>query len=314
MEEVKKEASAEPQGQPSEFVSVSQEGVIALSPEAEAIMEGKEPEVKEPEKKEPEKKEPEKASEKPEEKKRKIKWQGQEVEVEPEKEDELIQKGYDYTQKTQALAAERDMIAPYSGLVKALQEDPGLKKHIADYLKGDTKKEVKPEFDDPIEQLKWETRQETLKEVEERFIKPLQEKTQMVSHEQVIESVRSKVQADPMFKDVDQAMRAYISELPESVGRNLFMQLDQDPKSYLDTYNKLREKIAKQKTSEAKPEVKDEKLPDPVKRETHAPLLEGADKGTSESATKAMNDKIKALIKRSKSGDFAATGELLELM
>jgi len=311
------------QVQPSanDHVSVK-DGVVILSPEAEAIMEGKEPEIKEQEKTEPEKAsdpEPEKKEPPKEEKpKRKIKWQGEEVEIEPDKEEELLQKGFDYTKKTQALAAERDLITPHVGLIKAMQADPDLQKHIANYLKGDTKKEAPKEFDDPIDQLKYETRQEVLKEVEEKFFKPLQQKTENVSREQVINSVLAQVQKDDLYPEVDKAMREYIAELPEVVGRPLFNQLNNDPKSYLETYNKLRKKIADKKQKEpekkqAAESAETDKMPEPVKRETKAPLLESADKGGAEPSSKALNDKIKVLIKRSRNGDHTATGELLEL-
>lgn len=304
----------------ADHVSVSDDGNIVLSPEASAIMEGKEPEAQKEPEKASEQKEPEKAPEKvpekePEKPKRKIKWQGQEVEVEPEKEEELLQKGFDYTKKTQALAAERDMITPYVGLVNAMQNDPEKAIAIAKILKGETVNEQPTQFDDPIEQLKYETRMETLREVEEKYIKPLQKQTAEVAQGRIIDSVLREVQKDPMFNEVDKAMCQYIADLPESVGRPLFNTLNGDPKSYLETYNKFRTKLAAKKP-EAKPEVQpatEEKAPEPLKRETHAPLLESADKGGNEPASKALNDKIKALIKRSRAGDDAATGELLEL-
>jgi hypothetical protein len=302
--------------QPSDHVSVSNDGNIVLSPEAEAIMEGKEPEVKEPEKKEVEKEtspEPEKEPEKKEEKpKRKIKHNGAEVEIEPDKEEELLQKGFDYTQKTQALAAERDMITPYVGLVKAMQSDPALSKNIAALLKGDTKQEV-PQFDDPIEQLKYETEQRTIERVKKELIEPLQHQTAQVTREQVIETVKTRVQADPLFKEVQTEIFNYISQLPDSIGRPLYNELNGNPQAYLEMFNKVRTKIADKKPKEQEKQQPEEELPEPVKRETHAPLLESADKTGGNVKSKEQSDKIKALIKRSRNGDFAATGELLEL-
>jgi hypothetical protein len=307
------------QVQPSveDHVSVV-DGNITLSPEAEAILEGREPDVpqkeqpektpEEPEKKEPETKEPPKE----EKAKRKIKWQGQEVDIEPEKEEELLQKGFDYTQKTQALAAERDMITPYVGLVKAMQADPNLQKHIADYLKGDTKKVETVESDDPIEQIITQAEKRAYERVQKELIEPIQKKTDQMTLEQVISSVSAEVRKDPLYPEVDKAMREYIAEMPEVVGRPLFNQLNTDPKSYLETFNKFRTKIAATKKTEAKPETP-ETLPEPTKRETHAPLLESGDKGGSEPSSKAMNDKIKTLLKRSRGGDFQALGELLEM-
>lgn len=298
--------------QPSDHVSVSADGQIILSPEAEAIMEGQEP--PEPEKKEPDKaSESEKEPEKKEVAKRKIKHNGVEVEIEPEKEDELISMGFDYTKKTQALAEERNKLTPYLGLVDALQKDPELQRHIAGYLKGDTKKEEPPTSDDPIEQLKYETRQEVLKEVEEKFIKPLQQQNQFLSREQLIERVRTEVQRDPLYAEVHKAIIDYVQELPDSVGKNLYLQLDQDPQSYIDMYNKQRTKIAALKDKAKETTTKEEKPPEPVKRETHAPILESGNKGGAETSDKVLKEKIKDLVKRSRAGDFHATGELLEL-
>ena len=304
------------QVQPSVESHVSVVGAnIALSPEAEAILDGKEPVVEEPQKEsQPATKEPEKEPPKEEEKaKRVIKWKGEDVELDPAKEEELLQKGFDYTQKTQALAAERDMITPYVGLVKAMQSDPNLQKHIADYLKGETKKPEPVESDDPIEQIITQAEKRAYERVQKELIEPIQKKTDQMTLEQVISSVSAEVRKDPLYNEVDKAMRDYISEMPEVVGRPLFNQLNTDPKSYLETYNKFRTKIAEKQTK-PEPEPEAEKIPEPVKRETRAPILESADKGGLEPASKAQKEKIKELMKRSRNGDYRATGELMELM
>lgn len=309
------EAQETTQVQPSVESHVSLvDNNIALSPEAEAILDGKEPIVEEPKKEsQPETKEPEPPKE--EKAKRVIKWKGEDVEIDPAKEEELLQKGFDYTQKTQALAAERDMITPYVGLVKAMQNDPNLQKHIADYLKGETKKPEPVESDDPIEQIITQAEKRAYERVQKELIEPIQKKTDQMTLEQVISSVSAEVRKDPLYNEVDKAMRDYIAEMPEVVGRPLFNQLNTDPKSYLETYNKFRTKIAdKQKKQEPTPEAKEEKIPEPVKRETHAPILESADKGGLEPASKAQKEKIKELMKRSRNGDYRATGELMELM
>lgn len=310
------EAQETTQVQPSVESHVSLvDNNIALSPEAEAILDGKEPIVEEPKQEsQPETKEPEKEPPQKEEKaKRVIKWKGEDVEIDPAKEEELLQKGFDYTQKTQALAAERDMITPYVGLVKAMQNDPNLQKHIADYLKGETKKPEPVESDDPIEQIITQAEKRAYERVQKELIEPIQKKTDQMTLEQVISSVSAEVRKDPLYNEVDKAMRDYIAEMPEVVGRPLFNQLNTDPKSYLETYNKFRTRIAeKQKKPEPEPEA--EKIPEPVKRETRAPILESADKGGLEPASKAQKEKIKELMKRSRNGDYRATGELMELM
>ncbi len=312
MEETQETTQVQPSVE--SHVSLS-DGNIVLSPEAEAILDGKEPIVEEPKQEsQPETKEPEKEPPQKEEKaKRVIKWKGEDVEIDPAKEEELLQKGFDYTQKTQALAAERDMITPYVGLVKAMQTDPNLQKHIADYLKGETKKPEPVESDDPIEQIVTQVGKRVYERVQKELIEPIQKKTDQMTLEQVISSVSAEVRKDPLYNEVDKAMRDYIAEMPEVVGRPLFNQLNTDPKSYLETYNKFRTRIAeKQKKPEPEPEA--EKIPEPVKRETRAPILESADKGGLEPASKAQKEKIKELMKRSRNGDYRATGELMELM
>jgi hypothetical protein len=316
----------EVQAEPKTHVSLSDDGIILLSPEAEAAMSGVEPPVLdkvEPEQAQPpviEKTEPEVA-------KRKIKWQGQEVEIDPTKEEEFLSKGYDYTQKTQQLAAERNSLAPYVGLIDAVKQDPGLSKHIAEYLKGTPKEEPK-QFDDPIEQLKQEMRTEILKDVEEKYVKPFQ---QQANYQQVVDNTKARVSSDPLYKDVhqvimqdcldhgfnpeslDQSGRVARPDLSDPVGLQMYVQLDRDPSAYLKTYNRVREKIAQKPPVEKAQEVSTEK-PVAVKRETKAPFLESSGGGTQPGATAKQAEKIKELTKRSRNGDFKATGELLELM
>lgn len=236
--------------------------------------------------------------------KRKIKYQGQEVEIEPEKETEFIQKGFDYTQKMQQLAAEREIITPYTGVIKALQNDPVLQKKIAEHLAG-TKEEPK-QFDDPIEQLKYETRQEVLKEVEAKFIKPLAEQQHTSNHQMQINSIKAQVQSDPMFQDVQGKIMEHINSMPPTVAQMMYRTLDQDPQSYLEMYKSIREKIPDNKT----PEVK---TPAPVKKEEHAPILESANSAPTESASKKDEARVKDLNKKYRqTGDLKVLAELIE--
>ena len=248
----------------------------------------------------PQKEEP-KESPKPEIQKRKIKWQGQEVEVDPEKEVELLQKGYDYTQKMQALAAERELITPHIGVIKAMQQDPTLRQKIAEHFTGTPKVET-PQFDDPIEQLKWETRQQTLKDVEEKFIKPMQMQQTQMTHQQVLANTRAQVQADPLFAEVHKAILDEVNSLPPSVQKTVYLQLDQDPKAYLETYQLKRQQLSAKKQTP---------MPEPTKREDHAPILESAKSAPSESELKKHNETLKSLNRRARSGDLRALGELL---
>ena len=273
------------------------------------------PPAKEPEKK-PEKP-PEKAEEKPPDKlpevtKRKIKHQGKEIELDPDKEIELIQKGFDYTQKMQALAAERQQLTASMGLIQAVQKDPELRKKIAEHLTGqitgEPKKPEPPKFDDPIEQLKWETRQEVLKEVEQRFVKPMQQQQQTMTHQQVIDQVRMQVQADPMYAEVQEAIRAEVAALPPTIAQNVYRTYDQNPKAYLEAYQIKRQQIAAKK---GKPQEAAKAMPEPVKREERAPILESAGNLPSDAEASKEREALKALNKKARAGDYRALGELL---
>lgn len=254
---------------------------------------------------------------------RKIKWQGQDVELEPDKEVELLQKGFDYTQKMQALAAERDLLTPHIGVVKAIQADPDLQRMIAEHLTGrpaETRREEKtPQFDDPIEQLKWEIRQDVLKEVEEKHVKPIQAQTQQMTHQQRLSSVKADVQADPLFAEVQQAITANVQAIAQTMGPeiagNMYRQLDQDPNAYLKAYHSMRPIIAARKSQSQSPPASGgpppANRPEPTKREERAPILESANSAPTESEARESNEKLKSLNKRARAGDYRALGELL---
>lgn len=298
---------SEEQGTPTEHVSMGENGAIILSEEAQAVMEGIEyPNLDE------EGKVDEATPAKPELPKvetRKIKHNGQEVEITPDKEIELLQKGFDYDFKRSQIEQERARLEPY----RVIEANPQLKQQVAALLMGHQNQPQvieQPQFDDPIEQLKWEMRQEVLKEVEEKYAKPFQQQMQMQNQMTVLERVRQQVQADPQYNEVQTAIMEQIKSMPESIGKNLYLQLDQDPKAYMEMFQTVKQRLKSTTTTE--PQAK---LPEPSKRETKAPILEQGN--TSESVVaeeKKMNEKIKELSRRSKNGDLRATGELMNLM
>lgn len=300
--------SEEVSGTPTEHVSMGENGAIILSEEAQAVMEGieypnldEEGKVDEATPAEPEP---------PKVETRKIKHNGQEVEITPDKEIELLQKGFDYDFKRSQIEQERARLEPY----RVIEANPQLKQQVAALLMGHQPQAQvieQPQFDDPIEQLKWETRQEILKEVEEKYAKPFQHQMQMQNQMTALERVRQQVQADPQFKEVQTAIMEQIKSLPESVGKNLYLQLDQDPKSYLEMFQTVKSRLAPPQQQAQQ----DTKLPEPTKRETKAPILEqGNNAETVTAEQQKMNDKIKELTKRSKNGDYRATGELMNLL
>jgi hypothetical protein len=248
--------------------------------------------------------------------KRKIKWQGQDVEIEPDKETEFIQKGFDYTQKMQKLSDERDLLTPHIGVIKAIQSDPTLQQKIAEHLTGRPaeKAEAKQTFDDPIQQLEHDIEQRLLAKVEQKYIQPMQQSQTQMTHLQRVNAMKAQVQADPMFADVQKAIHDSVDNVArtmgEDVARTMVLQLDQDIPTYLKTYNTMRQTIAAKKPPTDSPPDK-KPLPEPTKREEHAPILESANTAPTESEEKAHSENLKALNKRARTGDMHALGELL---
>lgn len=193
-----------------------------------------------------------------------IKWQGQEKEVTQAELLDLAQKGFDYTQKTQALATERDQLAPYQGLANLIKSDPVKAAQITAILSGQAL-QAQPEkktFDDPIEQLKWETKQEALAELR----KEMAANIAPIHRQQALNQVRSQVQADPDYQEVHTKIIEMVKAQPPSIQKAIYLQLDQDPAAYLDAFQHFKQQKAQ------KPETTP--IPKPVKKDTHAPILE----------------------------------------
>ncbi len=213
----------------------------------------------------------------------KIKWQGQEKELSEEEIIDLAQKGFDYTQKTQALALERDQLAPYQGLANRIKADPALAQKIAVLLSGQPQEEAK-KFDDPIEQLKWETKQETMAEIR----KELQQTLTPLHRQQALTQVRMQVQTDPDYREVHEKIIQMVQSQPPALQKNLYMQLDQDPNAYLQAFQ-----FFKQQKSQV---VTPLEQPKPIKKETRAPILESG--GVAPLEGVEAKDKVQRLSKQ----------------
>lgn len=258
------------------------DGEVQFSPEGQKFLvdmiDGLKPETKEPEAKQEPQKEPEKTPDvkaeepktEPEVKTEKRKFKDlkvdgevKELEIDETEEKELLQKGLHYTKEMQSLREKERSLSPYEALIKQLQTDPALNQHIAGYFAKGKETEKAPTFDDPIEQLKYEIKQEARKEIlgeiKKDFVEPM-------SRQQVLNSVAAKVQADPMFNEIQGEIINYIKAQPPSIGRTLAMQLDQDPAAYLEVFTATKERLSK---TEKKTEI-----PKPVKKEEKAPILE----------------------------------------
>lgn len=235
-----------------------------------------------------------------------IKWQGQEKEVTQDELLDLAQKGFDYTKKTQDLATERDNLAPYVGLANQIKSNPILASQIAALISGQQQAtpqaQESPKFDDPIEQLKWETKQEALAEFEKKLM-PMQRM-------QVINNVRAEVQRDPDYQAIHAQIIDMVKSQPPSIQKTLYLQLDQDPQAYLEAFQHFKQQKATTQPTET---------PKPVKKETHAPLLESSGNSAPDAVgKKAQQEKIsKMKAKALRSGDpmevskwLAASGAL----
>lgn len=197
-----------------------------------------------------------------------IKWQGQDKEVSRDELINLAQQGFDYTQKTQALADERNQLAPIQGLATIIQNDPVKAAQIAAIISGQapqTQQEAaptKPTFDDPIEQLKWETKQEALAEIRKEMSAQIAPMQRM----QVLNQVKQQIQADPDYPVVHQAIIDMVKAQPPAIQKTMYLQLDQDPVAYMDAFQFHKKNLATKKTNTTPPT--------PVKKETRAPILE----------------------------------------
>lgn len=291
-----------------EHVSLDESGNIRLSEEAMAVMDGVElPKVAEPkvETAPPVVDAPAQAEA------RKIKWNGQEVEVRPEQEVELLQKGYNYDQQMARIESERAKLAAYGGLVQAIEASPDIRLKVAQALGYQQEApQAAPQFDDPIEQIKWEAKQEAVKEVNDRLIAPLQQQQAQLAKSQQLQAAYQSVAGDPYYHAVNEAMRKFVSELPVALQKPTFDQLNENPDAYLDMYRRERGRlIATQPKTEPQAEV-----PPPTKRETKAPILESTSSAPDAETLKAERAYIKDLEKRSRNGDFRAIGELMSIM
>lgn len=209
--------------------------------------------------------------------KRKLKWNGQEVEV-PEKEIEaLAQQGFDYTKKTQALAERERSLAPVEGLAKQIQADPRFAAHVYGYFNQQVAPAHPPAAPtppptDPIDRLKWEIRQDVMQDIN----KVKQEFTQAVAplnQQSVITRTMLEVQKDPMYNEVQGKLFEYVNGLPPHSKRLEYMRLDQDPQSYTEMYDHFRTQLVRAKESTAPTQTP---APAPTTRETKAPMLEAS--------------------------------------
>lgn len=178
------------------------------------------------------------------------------------------------TQTQQELAAERNRLASLEGLWRQMQMDPNYAQHVLKGYRpvqpGQPQEAEKPQFDDPIQELKWETQQDAIKAMNPRFE---EQRIQMETMQRqiVMEQAKAQFRADPQFNDVQAAIIGHIKSLPESIAQPMYQHLNNDPRAYGEMFDHFKGKIAAQ--AEAKAE---QPKPQPVKTQERAPILEAA--------------------------------------
>jgi len=211
--------------------------------------------------------------------KRQLKVNGQTLEVDDEQLTALAQMGADYQQKMTDWREKDNSLAPYEALIKQLQTDPGLNEHLRNYFRPPQKAPEKPQFDDPIDQLKWETEQEVLRKVDERIKGVLEQNIAPLHKQTALNQVRQTVMADPDYRDVQAEIIKYVQGLPPALQKTTYAQLDQDPQAYLEMFGHYKQQIAAARAKPATPTTNDEpplaeKEPaTTVKRTEKAPIL-----------------------------------------
>lgn len=304
------QASATPA---AEHVTINESGTIVLSPEAMAAMENVQAPDPVADNTAADQNTPPQVDIPSPLATRTIKHNGQEVEVPLDQELALIQKGYNYETKMAQLEAERVKLQSYNGLVSAIEASPEIRQKVSQALGYETQPQppTAPQFDDPIEQLKWEVRQDVLKEVKSQFIDPIHQQTAQSQHQIQINNLKQQVQADPQFPQIQAAIIDQIRSLPESVGKDLYQRLDQDPRAYVDMFNTIKSRIGTL-TPNQSPAA--EATPQPTKREVKAPILESGNNAPDTAAQVKVTERIKELERKSRNGDFRATGELMSML
>jgi hypothetical protein len=243
----------------------------------------------------------------------KLKVDGQELEVDEAHAISLAQMGAHYTREMQALRDKERQMAPYDALFQQLQRDPNLNQYISQYYQNQGKPETPPTFEDPIEQLKWETKQQTIKEIEDKYFKPLMQQRATEKQEAVIERTRNQVQRDPLFTQTHAEIERWVRTLPTKDMVTTVQKLDTDPNAYLAVYKQAREFVSKQPVTTPGKEAP--VPPAPKEGTEHAPILEKPGNAPiTASAEKKQAEKIsKAKANALRSGDTDALADYLKV-
>lgn len=242
----------------------------------------------------------------------KLKVNGEEIEVPREKLEALAQQGLDYTRKTQALAERAKQFEAWEAVIGRIQSDPALQARFRALFDDQTPaqpKEKPAPPEDPIERLKWEIREEVLREVESK-VKPLEERPAQLERALALQSFKGEIQRDPLYPQAMQFVRQYVEAQPAFARSEIFARLDSDPRAFLEVYGPARDHAASlleaQRTGQAQQQTNaaptQPERPATVHRTTtprEAPPLEGAGPaGVAQTETARKAAEMKALTQR----------------
>lgn len=149
-----------------------------------------------------------------------------------------------YNDKFQELAKQRTETQAWQQLTQRIQSDPQFAQHVFSYGQQPEQPETPPTFDDPVAELEYNAAQRAREEVLKE-ITPQLEQQRALEQQVQIQSVLAKHQRDPLFQEVDTAMREYIDSQPtDAMKAHLYRTLDSNPQAYTETYAALRQSIA----------------------------------------------------------------------
>lgn len=212
----------------------------------------------------------------------------------------------DYRQKTQALAEERRKIAAYEQHIRNLESDPAYVAHVRAYHQKMAEAQAPKPPDDPIEALKWEMKQELLREIAPQL--------QQVQARQSIDSVRAQVMRDPLFEETQAALLRMVENQPTAKLREkAFEILDTDPAEYAAAYADARKWVEAQKAKPQTEEKPAEEKPEPVARRERAPILETAGRTVpTASEESGKTEKLTRIRKTLKQGQGLSEDDLFD--
>jgi hypothetical protein len=153
----------------------------------------------------------------------------------------------DYTRKMQEIAAMRQQLEPHKVFIDHLSQNPDIAAKVIELVKGGPpqppQQEVVP--DDPIEALKYEAKQEVMRELAP-VLDELRNQNKRVEQKSTIAATLNEVQRDPLYEETHGKLDAYVKQDYARIhgveaAQDLFRRLDTNPELYKQMYSRFRE-------------------------------------------------------------------------